>query len=342
MQCPSCQFENMPGVQNCGRCGAALNLGAAAVDIYPPRARRWAKAWRHLFYALARQRRLPAGLAPGWDRIVHKRLAALRRDRIPWGLLLRMIIPGWPQFYRGRKLAGTIFLCGYLVSIPLGFLCFGTNLGSLFLGLVMTFHASSVADIVIAHADEGESRLVYCVACLALVGMLIYFPASLVIAHWAVPQHFLIDAPPFQAGDVIIYNPSAYRHSDPQIGDVAVYHLPNERIQVRHNLIYDFNGQEVVGRIIAGPGQRITFAKGQLKVDNQVSPWSDLFSEFYPDFAAATIPGDRYFILTGFARMMPTPVPRELWLRFSMAPRERIIGKVYFRNQPFSRFGFIR
>ena len=29
MQCPSCQFENMPGAPVCGRCGAQLRLAAA-------------------------------------------------------------------------------------------------------------------------------------------------------------------------------------------------------------------------------------------------------------------------------------------------------------------------
>ncbi len=342
MQCSSCQFENMPGVSNCGRCGAALNLASASVERLSAPRPPLGQALAAIDYIFSRLRGSPEDWVLGWDKIIHKRLVSLKRNRIPWGLLLRMIIPGWPQFYRGRKLAGAIFLCGYLVCIPLGFLYFGTNLGSVFLGLVMTFHASSVADIVIAHADDGESRLLYCIACLALVGILIYFPANLLIDRVAVPQHFLIDAPPFLAGDVIIYNPSAYRHSDPQIGDMVMYHLPHERIYARRNVIYDFHGQEVVGRLIAGPRQQITCEKGQLKVDNQISPWSDLYSEYYPKSDSVTVPLDRYFVMTGFARMPFQPVPKELWLRFSMVPRERIIGKVYFRNQPLSRFGFIR
>ena len=37
-------FENMPGVQTCGRCGASLQLASLAIDVHPPRAGRAASA----------------------------------------------------------------------------------------------------------------------------------------------------------------------------------------------------------------------------------------------------------------------------------------------------------
>ena len=40
MQCPSCQFENMPGSGRCARCGGFLALATAAIDVHPPRAAR--------------------------------------------------------------------------------------------------------------------------------------------------------------------------------------------------------------------------------------------------------------------------------------------------------------
>ena len=49
MQCSNCQFQNMPGVQTCGRCGASLQLASLAIDVHPPRAGRAAKRWRRWF-----------------------------------------------------------------------------------------------------------------------------------------------------------------------------------------------------------------------------------------------------------------------------------------------------
>ena len=49
MQCPNCQFENMPGSEICPRCGSTLRLSAAVMSLHPPRAQPWAKAVRRAF-----------------------------------------------------------------------------------------------------------------------------------------------------------------------------------------------------------------------------------------------------------------------------------------------------
>jgi signal peptidase I len=255
-----------------------------------------------------------------------------------------MVVPGWPQYYLGRKLQGSIFLWGYLTCLPLGMLYAGTNLGALLLGLAISLHASSVADLVIAHADDRESRVMYSIGCLSLIGLALYFPAFQLITRVAIPLRFIMDSPPFQAGDVVIYNPSAYRRTEPQLGDMVVYRLPNERINApgRGHYVYDLRGQEIVGRLVAEPGQAITFEKGTLMVDDKPSPWSELFSGRFKEGYSTSMPPGSYFISTGFAQTPLNPIPDDLWLRFSTVPRERITGKVYFRTQPLSQIGFVR
>jgi hypothetical protein len=344
MQCSSCKFENMPGVSNCGRCGAVLNLSAAPMDVEPPRARPWIKPFRRGIYFFTRRRRLPGNRTSDWDKIIHARFEKLYKDRIPWGLLIRMIVPGWPQFYLGRKLPGMIFLFGYLTCLPLGILFAGTGIGALLMGLAICFHASSIADIVIAHAGDRESRVMYSIGCLSLVGLALYFPAYQLISRVAIPLRFVMDSPPFQADDVIIYNPSVYRRVDPQVGDMVVFRLPNERINVpgRGHVVYDLRGQEVVGRLVAGPGQTMTFEKGALKVDGKLSPWSDLFNRRFQESYTISLSPGSYFILAAYAQGLPNNMPDYLWFRFSTVSRERIIGRVYFRTQPLTRFGYIR
>ena len=58
-----------------------------------------------------------------------------------------------------------------------------------------------------------------------LLVTVVYYPAGHLLARVATPQRFNLAAPPFQAGDVVLVNPSAYRWSDPQPGDVVYYRL---------------------------------------------------------------------------------------------------------------------
>lgn len=101
MQCPSCRFENMPGVTQCGRCGAHLRLGsvAVAIDVHPPRASQHAKRWRRRF------RTVPSLRTPLAEMLQNMRRAVLGGWEPPdvpaAGVIRRMIVPGWPQIYCG-------------------------------------------------------------------------------------------------------------------------------------------------------------------------------------------------------------------------------------------------
>lgn len=342
MQCSSCQFENMPGVSNCGRCGAVLNSSPTPIDVYPPRARKWTKPFRRYFYFFTRHRIIPANLDRGLDRMVHNRMQELYDNRIPWRTLLRMFVPGWNQFYFNRKLQGRIFLWGYLFSLPLGILFAGTGYGGLLLGAALSLHAASIIDIVIANTRDREYRLVYSLFSLILVGMLTYLPAVELVTRYATPQQFLLNSPPFQRGDVVLYNTRAYVQTLPQIGDMVIFRLPNMRVPVGRqghaNVLVQFVGQTLIGRVVAGPGQQITFQNGNLFVDGRLSPWSQAFSEQYTEAYLNIVPTDRYFIMTG----LPMQIPQQVWLNNTIVKSDSIIGKVYFRTQPLWRFGYIR
>jgi hypothetical protein len=355
MQCPSCHFENMPGVSNCGRCGAALNLGSAAVNVYPPRARRWARPFRRFFYFFTRTRYLPAGwlegragkwAAKGAD-MLRDEINSFKNDRIPWRIVMRMALPGWPQLFLSRRLQGRIFLCGFLTFMPLGLFFAGTGLGGFFMGLALALHAASIIDIVIFFSRQRDSRLVYSLACMILVGTVLYFPAAWLITRVAVAQQFQRNADPFLAGDVILYNPSAYRRTDPQVGEIVMYRLPYAHFDIPNpgghgHAIYDFTGQIVAGRVLASPGQKLAYEKGQLKVDGRLSPWSQSVpAQFFTEGLNTTMPDGQYYILSGF-----TPTAQELrpeiLSNYTFVPRGSILGRVYFRTHPLGRFGAIR
>ncbi len=338
MQCSNCQFENMPGIQTCGRCGASLQLASLPIDVHPPRASGAAKLWRRWFPIARYWRRYrTAGVTVLGD----VRRAAWPDMPVP-GLLLRTIVPGWAQHYTGRLgRARWMFGC-YLGLLLTGLLFIGTGLGWLLLGLALSLHAASVMDIVAAGVTDFGRRLIYSAVATAVLVALIYYPAGRLLALVATPQRFNAAAFPFMAGDVVLVNASAYRQSDPQPGDVVHYRLPAYELSLpgpgpRHT-VYRLQGDRV-DRILAKAGQKVTLSKGKLLVDGQPSPWLPLGSESLPVGLDITIPENCYLIFPSTTLLPPTLLA---WQTASIVSRTQIWGRVYWRNQPLWRFGPIR
>jgi hypothetical protein len=337
MQCSNCHFENMPGVQTCGRCGAGLLLASSVVDVHPPRASRAAKRWRRWFPITRYWNRFRAAAVGSFAGL---RITGWPSDlQIP-GVLLRMIVPGWAQRYAGRTArAKWLFGC-YLGLLLSGLLFFGTALGWLLLGLTVSIHAASILDIVAAAVVDFRRRLIYSGIAVVLLMVVVYYPAGQLLALVATPQQFNMAAPPFEAGDVVLVNPSAYRRSDPQPGDVVHYRLPENDARVqglgRYPTIYRLQGDRV-NRILAKAGQRATCSQGSLLIDGRPSPWLPLGSQQLPDSLDITVPENCYLIFPS-----TDPLPPSVWHAASIVPRGQIRGHVYWRNQPLWRFGPIR
>ena len=65
-----------------------------------------------------------------------------------FGLLVRMVVPGWTRRYAGHPTRGKcIFGCFLALFLP-GLLFLGTALGSVLLGLALSLHAASIMDMV--------------------------------------------------------------------------------------------------------------------------------------------------------------------------------------------------
>ena len=337
MQCASCQFENMPGTEVCGRCGARLELEAVALDVHPPRAGRWEKRlrrWSSTFAWFDRSR----------TTVLDAR-ASLSVD-LTAGTFLRMIVPGWPQIACGRRLIGWIFLGSYLASLLLGLIFVGTFPGGVLLGLAISLHASSVLDVIFRATPEWPLRLFYSLVCVVLVALVVYLPPGWLIARVAVPQRIVLTTPPFERGDVVLYNPSAYRRAAPELGDVVLYEIPQVQADGQtaggYNAVYNVVGRRI-DRIVACPGQKVECTGGEMRIDGRPSPWLPLNPDRLPPGGLSlTVPGGHYLIV-------PTTNPQELigvapedWRRMSLVPTASLLGRVYLRHQPLRRLWRIR
>ncbi|HQU41644.1 MAG: hypothetical protein B7Z73_02470 [Planctomycetia bacterium 21-64-5] len=323
----------MPGVKACGRCGASLQLGAVAISVCPPRASAWAKWWRRRFW---------------WSRVNWRHISETIDDLLlgrgvrqypTWQVMVRMVVPGWPYFYRGNRIRGWAFLGTFLGLAPLALGTLGTVLGSIFLGLAVAVHASSVLDVVIAETRQSRARLTYAVICLAGVGLAVYWPLGYLAGAWTVPRQITADLPPFARGDVVLFSPGLYALRAPQPGDVVLYEVPSARVAGRYAgraANYAIQGQRI-DRVVAGPGEHVSIQGGKLLVDGKPSSYLPLDVARMPGALDVQVPA-------GFYAILPTTALREGmslqgldWQRVSLVPAHQILGRVYLRHWPWYR-----
>jgi signal peptidase I len=349
MQCSNCQFENMPGITVCGRCGANLRLASLKIDVHPPRASRGAKLWRRWFPLAGYGRRVRHAIfasmrsAGDWT--------SLRLPELPLGpLLVRMIVPGWVQLYVGRVRRARWMFWSYVGLMLVGTLFMGTSFGLMALGLAVSVHAASITDILCTNLVELRLRIAWAFLTLVLLIVLVYYPVDRLVGQVATAQQFNMASPPFARGDVVLINRLSYRWSEPQPGDVVLYDLPTQDVRMRGgwggNLVYRLRGARI-DRILACGGQHVTTKDGQLLIDDKLSLWSSLNPQKPPDGLDFTVPKDCYFIVSSGDNFV---VPRgeqvwsvaPVWQAASLVPRASIDGRVYLQYQPLWRLHRIR
>ncbi len=341
MQCHNCQFENMPGVNACGRCGASLQLAAMAIDVHPPRASRAAKFRRRWFplghYATsvggAVRRVLPAARLPDWP-----------ADLPPPGVLGRALVPGWAQRTLGRVGRARWMFYGFFGSLFLGLLMSGSLTGWVLVGLAVAIQAASIVDVVAGPASDLRQRLIYALVAIAVLGLFIYYPAGRLLSLVASPVQFNVAAPPFSAGDVVLVNASAYLRSGPQVGDVVLYGLLERQMPV---LGVRYRGEpewyrlagDRIDRVLAVAGQKVACQGGKLLVDGRLSLRLPLNPWRLPEGLEVTVPPGCYLIIpSADVQTFPFQVLRAA----SIVPREQIRGRVYLRSYPLWRLAIIR
>ncbi len=329
MQCPSCQFENMPGSKNCARCRAFLTI--VDIDINPPR-------------ATATQRAIPKFLPRSLNRIryrildsiheaFHNRQTGVQFDGklVDW---LSLLIGGLSQWRRGEP-RGWMWFYSWLLLLFLSLLWAGTPTGSFMLGLLFGLHVASVVGLFFRQFEEFSVRIRATVLVLIFTG-LVYYCLLSVIGNFAVPIRFGMNTDELRAGDVIWYRPGAISRP----GDVVVYDLSGGRIPGRRGnaaVQVELRGMRV-NRLVATSGQRVAWKQKQLFVDGKVCDWQpgntmNLFESF-----DLLVPANSVFILPedlvegvdlqNLSRLGPTT---------GTVPNNMVRGPVWLRSYPLFR-----
>jgi len=179
-----------------------LGLATAAIDVHPPRAtprkkrlRRWFP-WYGVFLRLGDNVTRVIGSFARLRDNLRGRAAGLAQARWTRGgssypvrnVLLRMLIPGWPQIFVGQWVRGILLLAAFLGLLALAVLNWGTDAGAGLFLLALAVHAASVLGVIGPETADPQVRLIYSVICAVVLGVVVYLPIFWIVTRLALPR----------------------------------------------------------------------------------------------------------------------------------------------------------
>lgn len=336
MQCPSCQFENMPGSGRCARCGGFLALATAAIDVNPPRATRLSRRMPRMWGRFWSLRRSWANIRSSLTRPIEQLFSRFENSDFRLGTIVRAIVPGWAHRFRGNSPRAIVFFVSYLALLLPALLYLGTGLGSVLLGLAFGMHVAAASDGLVSRFARMGDRLIFTFACAAILALVLYIPIGRLVARVAIPIQLNHSVEPFLAGDVLWYKPAA------QIapGDVVLYSVPETTITGYNNHTRYVFRDRSINRVAASGGQRVQWKDGKLIVDGDISPWQ--FAKMWGgETFEFVVPNDRVFIPPDSLATEGAALNAAAFQRLSLVPRSSVDGRIFFRSHPLWRISTI-
>jgi hypothetical protein len=335
----------MPGSEGCARCGSVLNSATIVMDVNPPRAGAGAKRWRRLVPGL-----IVIRCRQATEAIAHCTLpsfltwgTAAGKYLPPWGLIPRLLVPGWAHFRTGQPARGWFFLNTYITFLSLGLLSYGAGQDLLFLGLAVAIHVTAVFDISNQHGPANYDPVpqrIRSVIVTALVMIIVYTPAYIVLTGLAEARVVGTSEGALQPGDVVLVRHWFMRA---QPGDLVEYaeqggefNQGNEGRERRY--LYVQEGENIDRVLAIGPA-KAEWSGGRLVVNGEPVAWQPLLPQGVPDGLGFDVPPGYRLILPSGRGLPPDAT---IWNGFSIVSMDQITGTVYWRQHPLSRMGFIR
>jgi TM2 domain-containing membrane protein YozV len=310
-----------------------MSLTGQTLDVHPPRATAWQKRLR-IFWRV----RYAVGSRVGPLLAAARHAMQTRRYDMPLltdALAIRLMIPGWPQFYLDRPRRGWLFLIGAAISAMLAVVFIGTSFGNIAMGALISLHAASVTDAIITRDQTVWQSVVNGLLVYAAVGLLIYLPILWLAARVAVPYDIQGNIGFFRRDDVLL----VHRQDTWKRGDIVLYHQGtggNGQVTFGVGRYLRLGGLGI-DRILAGPGDHVVSRNRLLTVNGVVTNLRPVNGVSLPAFDLTVPPGD-YFI---WPSVVPEWVTSQSIDQLAITPARDIVGVAVFRSYPWSRAGFI-
>ncbi len=345
MQCPSCRFENIPGLTTCGRCGSLLEFKGAAIDVHPPRASSRAKRRRRWLYTRQYYQARDV-IQDSLDRTAGTLIRDLRVPLPEPDIAPRLIVPGWAHIHAGLVLRGRSFLGVFLTLLAIGLLFWGSSLGAICIGFAFSVHVSSVLDILNRQRTvRFLSMVLTSLLAASVLGVFVYWPIGWAASHVAAVREYRYDSPLFRQSDVVLINEWAFLLREPRPGDVVLYetNFANDiQVGAAYHVRFMLRENEAVERVVGGPGDHVLWDHGVFTINDSPVAWTPLLPQGLPAHLEITVPENSYLILPSTSLASNGDGSSEAWKARGLVSREQIEGMAYLRLQPLSRLWLIR
>jgi len=310
--------------------------GQVAVDVLPPRAskrQKWARSHLPNFNG-AGERIRPL---QEWFRgriVVGSQVPAHVTD---FGILFRMLVPGWSHLYCGWTTWGIAYLFSYLALLFISFLTLGTPFTGLFFGMAIAVHATSVASLFRSSDADPRERIASSMLCMFLIGVGVYLPGTHLVYNWANPIILAMDTPPLREGETFL-TAEVTAQTPLNRGDMVVF-IPNRLDIPQPGRIYRIDGPHI-DRIIALEGDQIQVKAGEILVNGEPSQHQPLNKAFrLPDMQISIQP-NQVLIFPSSEWALNNQPPASV-TSISQIPRSRVNAVIRYRIAPFYRMGRI-
>jgi len=337
----------MPQYQTCVRCGSILPGSDSSVSVEPPRAGKLEKMLR--LASVIRTTNRVAGVVTiflGWvwqKCISIFQLEIRSADLTILGMFWKGFVPGFAQWYIGRKPQDQFFFFGWLILLVLAFLTHGLTVANLLLGLAISWHLMSFIDVAIAVSARYSDR--FFLFCLMVIGaiLLFYLPTSALCWNHLGIQGVTATVGPLRSGDSLLYTGS-WGTITPRVGSIVVYQAPNVQYPPRGNTIYRLGGN-MFDRVLALEEQTVSWQEGTLFIDGELSPHQPLVPVAGVPNATFVVPEGECYIVPGVAfspragfRHLAVPADAQTWQAVGLVPYESVYGVVWGARRTLFHF----
>lgn len=153
-----------------------------------------------------------------------------------------------------------------------------------------------------------------------VISLLLFVAINAVSARIRVDGHSMV--PTFQDGEFVIVDKISYHFTDPERGDIVVFHYPRDP------------EQEYIKRVIGLPGEHITVNEGVVRVNGEVL--SEAYIAAAPSYELdLVVPEGEYFVL-GDNRNNSSDSHN-----WGTVPTDYLVGRAVFVYWPLNELGLI-
>ncbi len=293
MRCERCKFENIPGQKTCIKCGSALEIKPAAINVHPLRMSKWKKPFRNVLRWIRRGKIVPQQSVelhtPLW-------LKGVFSDSF-LGLFLS-IIPGLAHFTQNRFREIRWYFLAWLILLLSGLFLYGSAAGFICLGLAIGIHAAIAVKYGIIKDLENLREKIITVVLVLIALTFIYRFTPRILFYNLTGGYSSLSIPYYkvEAGDYLLAWSGLDQETLLKRGSLVLIHPAT--LTSYGDRVTRSEGEIIIGQIVGLAGEQLEIQNGVFIVEGQ-----QLDSEKYPlpqwlrrRHFSTTIPEDSYFV----------------------------------------------